>query len=69
MNSDEKTVTELGWSWNLRPDLEDLKEALAPFGLHVYEDPQWDGTSYTNYLIASEPLSAEELEARKEEEE
>lgn len=61
--SDALEVAEIGWDWKNSPDLDELRESLAPFGLYVYDDPAWEGTDYTSYLISNRELTSKELQA------
>jgi hypothetical protein len=53
--------SKLSWDWKGSPELEDLQDALAPFGVRVYEDPALDGTDSFGYVFSSEPLSRDRL--------
>ena len=57
----ELRVQTIGWDWKSQPFLDDLQEALQPFGLHVYEDPSWEGTDHMQYVISNKKLTAAEL--------
>jgi len=56
-------ATFLGWDWKSRPELDELQDALKPFGLHVYEDPDSEGSDWFGYVISDKALDKAELEA------
>ena len=49
------------WSWRGRPYLDDLREALQPFGLFVYEHPGYENMDQFGYLVSDCELSEAEL--------
>lgn len=55
--------TRLCWDWKDSPGLADLRRALEPLGVRVYEDPRWVGSDQFGYVFSSEPLTAEQLKA------
>lgn len=54
--------TSLVYDWRQPPTLEDLKRALAPHKIFVYENPRYEGTDNDGYVFSSKELSEEEIQ-------
>lgn len=64
---EKPTITKIGWDWKSNPSLEELSEALEPFGIFVYENPQCEGTDAFGYIFSDVELDDDELETAAEE--
>lgn len=63
--SDLKCTT-MTWDWKSCPHLDDLEEALKPFGLIVTEHPAFEGSDQFGFIISDRPLTDEELQEASE---
>ena len=59
-------VTKISWDWKSNPDIEELQQALEPFGISVYENPQSEGSDSFGYIFSETELDEEELEEKSE---
>jgi len=57
----------LSWDWKGQPELDELQEALEPFGVRVYADPACEGSDSFGYIFSSEELTSDELSEISEE--
>lgn len=57
----DKVVSQISWDWKDCPDLEDLQDALEPFGIRVYRDPFTEGSDTYGFILSKEPLNKHEL--------
>lgn len=57
----------LFWDWGEQADLASLREALAPFGVRVYDDPGSGESGSFGFVLSDEDLSEEELRLASEE--
>lgn len=60
--------TFISWDWKLGPSEEELTEALAPFGLFVYPDPQCEGSDSYGYILSERALTRDEITVLSEDE-
>lgn len=58
----------IGWDWKSGPSAKDLQAALKPFGLHVYADPNCEGSDSFGFIISDAKLSKKDLDKISEEE-
>jgi len=59
--------TSLTWDWKSGPDIKELREALKPHGVLVYDDPSCEGTDSYGVIFSREPMNAQELAAVSDE--
>ena len=53
--------TKLSWDWKSSPSVEELRRALGPLGVNVYENPTFAGSDSYGFIFSKEPLSKAEL--------
>lgn len=58
----------LSWDWKSSPSFEDLKRVLNPLGVHVYENPYFDGTDGHGYIFSNQELTPDQIQEAAEEE-
>lgn len=70
VNDDDTStrITRLFYDWKDAPTLDDLRDALEPLGVYVYEDPAFAGTDTYGFLFSREPLGSDAIAAASEEE-
>lgn len=60
--------TKTSWDWKAGPSLADLRAALEPLGVFVYEDPSLEGSDSYGYIFSNSPLTDEMLNVIGDEE-
>ncbi len=60
-------ATKIGWDWKACPDVEQLEKALGPFGIHVYDDPAYEGADAFGFIFSDKELDDDELMTLAEE--
>lgn len=58
---DNKVTITQSFDWKEAASVEELQEALKPFGIHVYDDPMLDGTDSYGFVFSDHKLSKAEL--------
>lgn len=56
-----KKIGSLYFDHRENPELDDLKKALKPLGVHVYESPSMDGQDMFGFIFSSLPLNKAEI--------
>jgi hypothetical protein len=56
-------ATKLIYDWKERPSVEDLRSALEPLGVHVYDDPSMEASDSYGFVFSNEPMTRQEIEA------
>lgn len=59
--------TTISWDWKSRPELRDLKTALEPLGVRVYEDPMSDGGDWFGFIFSDVDLTPDEVRTASDE--
>ena len=54
-------ITQITLDWKEGLELDELAEALKPFGVHVYEDPSCEGSDCYGFLFSKVKLTAADL--------
>lgn len=57
------SYTRASWDYKESPDLEKLRAALGPLGIHVYEDPFWKDSDQYGFIFSRDELGKEQLAA------
>lgn len=61
-----KVIKKLSWDWKDQPDTDELKKKLKELGVHVYEDPEYEGSDQIAFIFSNVELTKEELESTSE---
>lgn len=58
----KKNIQSLYYDWKDSPSLSDFKALLKPFGIHVYESPEMDGSDMYGFIFSDKTLTKKEIE-------
>jgi hypothetical protein len=61
MAKQKEIWTNISWDWKWHPDLGDLRKTLKPFGIHVYEDPIFQGSDTYGFIFSNKKLTKKDL--------
>lgn len=56
-----KTIRKISFSWKKQISFLELSKNLKDFGIHVYEDPAYEGNDSFGLIFTNEPMTKEEL--------